>query len=246
MTAITGFFCLGVIMTNAVTEVGEFFNGWNIYRKVLENNYMHHREIYQSIEVFLCGYFAHRPFSLLDLGCGDAGFLAEALRNSAIQHYAGFDLSDPALALATTNIATLNCTASLTNDDFMKGLEHITRPFDVIFTSYALHHLNAAEKAKFFALAHDTLTEGGLLIVIDTVREPEEALPAYLKNYCQWIREEWLAFDPLEIEAIYQHITRHDLPVTAEALYTLAESAAFAQGNCLYQKPWHQAHWFAK
>lgn len=65
------------------------------------------------------------------------------------------------LALAATNSASLNCTASLTNDDFMKGLAHITL---------------------------------------------------------------------------------QDLPETVETLYTLAESAGFAQGNRLYQKPWRQAH----
>ena len=53
---------------NAVTEVGEFFTGWETYRKVLENNYMYHQEIYQAAGTLLHQQFAHQPFKLLDLG----------------------------------------------------------------------------------------------------------------------------------------------------------------------------------
>jgi len=84
-------------LSNAVTEVREFFNAWAIYRKVLANNYMHHREIYQAVTELLAEQWETRPFKLLDLGCGDASFLAQALQGRAIQHYTGFDLSDPAL-----------------------------------------------------------------------------------------------------------------------------------------------------
>ena len=36
-------------MNSAVTEVGDFFTAWVIYRKVLANNYMHHKEIYEAV-----------------------------------------------------------------------------------------------------------------------------------------------------------------------------------------------------
>jgi hypothetical protein len=55
---------------NAVTEVGEFFTSWETYRKVLENNYMYHKEIYQAVGMLLHQQFAHQPFKLLDLGVG--------------------------------------------------------------------------------------------------------------------------------------------------------------------------------
>src|SRR5664279_3324047 len=96
---------------DAVAEVGEFFTGWEIYRKVLENNYMYHKEIYQAVGMLLHQQFAHQPFKMLDLGCGDACYLANALQGTTISHYTGFDLSDPALALAADNIATLGCAA---------------------------------------------------------------------------------------------------------------------------------------
>ncbi len=232
-------------MSNAV-EVGEFFNTWAIYRKVLANNYMHHKEIYQAVKHLLAEQWEARPFKLLDLGCGDAGFLAQALQGSVIQHYTGFDLSDPALALAAENIAPLGCRAELLNIDFMAGLAQTEHRFDIIFTSYALHHLTQAEKAGFFQLAHRVLTENGMLLIIDILREPNETLPVYLDNYCQWVREQWLQCEEQEFTAICQHIRNNDFPETFAILSALAEAADFCPASSIYQLPWHQALSFSK
>ncbi|MFI3154615.1 MAG: class I SAM-dependent methyltransferase [Methylococcaceae bacterium] len=233
-------------MSNAITEVGEFFNAWAIYRKVLTNNYMHHKEIYQAVKVLLVEQWENRPFKLLDLGCGDGSFLAQALQGKAIQHYTGFDLSDPALALAAENIAPLGCRAELTNIDFMAGLAQTTERFDIVFTSYALHHLTQAEKAEFFRLAYSALTENGMLLIIDTLREPDETLPVYLDNYCQWVREQWLECDEQEFTAIFQHIRNNDFPETVAVLSALAEAADFCPATRLYHLPWHQLLSFSK
>lgn len=231
-------------MTDTVTEVGEFFNAWAIYRKVLDNNYMRHREIYLSLAAWLHEHWAARSFKLLDLGCGDASFLAEALQGTDISHYTGFDLSDPALALAAENIARLGCSAKLINGDFMEGLMQTSERFDVIFTSYALHHLTLAEKARFFILARAALIDGGMLIVIDTMREPQETLPVYLDGYCSWVRETWTHCEEPEFEAIFQHIRNNDLPETVETLHALTVIAGFNRIDCVHQLPWHKAFCF--
>ena len=57
-----------------------FFDVWQTYRKVVAANYMHHLEIKVHIERVLRAQFANRPFSFLDLGCGDAATLAGAGR----------------------------------------------------------------------------------------------------------------------------------------------------------------------
>jgi hypothetical protein len=46
---------------------------------VVATNYMHHMEIKAHIERVLRAQFAGRPFSFLDLGCGDAATLAPLL-----------------------------------------------------------------------------------------------------------------------------------------------------------------------
>jgi cyclopropane fatty-acyl-phospholipid synthase-like methyltransferase len=232
-------------MSNAVTEVGEFFNAWAIYRKVMANNYMHHEEIYQAVKNFLAEQWADRPFKLLDLGCGDAFFIAKALQGRAIRQYTGFDLSAPALDLAAENIAPLGCQVELVNTEFMAGLKQADERYDIVFTSFALHHLTQPEKAEFFRLAHKVLADDGMLLLIDTMREPHETLPVYLDNYCGWISEKWLQCED-EFSAIFQHIRNNDLPETVSTLSGLAEAAGFDPATPVYRILWHQVLFFRK
>ncbi|PNE10575.1 MAG: methyltransferase type 12, partial [Beijerinckiaceae bacterium] len=86
-----------------------FFDVWHTYRKVVAANYMHHKEIKAQLERVLLAQFASRPFSFLDLGCGDAATLAPLLASMAVQRYKGVDLSETALALAAENLKALSC-----------------------------------------------------------------------------------------------------------------------------------------
>ena len=152
-------------MSTRKNEVSEFFTMWAIYKKVLTNNYFHHNQIYQAVSTLLAERFEQQPFTLLDLGCGDASFLTQALQGKAIKLYRGYDLSDPALILAAKNIATLNCKTELINIDFMTGMRQTNTKFDIIFISFALHHLTLKEKTEFFHLANNSLTENGLSLI---------------------------------------------------------------------------------
>ena len=222
-------------MSTRKNEVSEFFTMWAIYNKVLTNNYFHHNEIYQAVSTLLAERFEQQPFTLLDLGCGDASFLTQALQGKVIKLYRGFDLSDPALILAAKNIDTLNCKAELINIDFMTGMRQTNTKFDIIFTSFALHHLTLKEKTEFFHLANNSLTENGLLLVIDLMREPNETLPNYLDNFCQMIRDTWLKLNEYELTACIQHVRNSDLPETRALLSTMAESMHFSPAVNHYQ-----------
>jgi cyclopropane fatty-acyl-phospholipid synthase-like methyltransferase len=221
-------------MSTGKTEVSEFFTMWAIYNKVLTNNYFHHNEIYQAVSTLLAERFEKQPFTLLDLGCGDAHFLTHALQGKVIKLYRGFDLSDPALILAAKNIGTLNCKSELINIDFMTGMRQTNTKFDIIFTSFALHHLTLKEKTEFFRLANNILTDNGLLLVIDLMREPNETLPMYLDNFCQMIRNTWLKLNEHELTACIQHVRNSDLPETKAILSGLAESMHFSPAVNLY------------
>ncbi len=225
----------------AVTDVGEFFTSWEAYRKVLENNYMHHKEVYQAVSVLLHEKLFDQPFKMLDLGCGDACYLAKALQGTAISHYTGFDLSEPALVLAADNVGALGCSVNLLNIDFKDGLAQVAERFDVIFSSYAVHHLNNEEKANIFALARQSLTEKGFFLMIDLMREPAESLPAFLDGYCQWMSDTWTNLNAEEISGFRQHIRHYDTPETVDTLSALAEIAGFSKVTTVFKLPWHQA-----
>jgi len=215
--------------TDSKTEIGEFFNAWNAYRKVLENNYMFHKEIYQVVGQLLREQPQDKPFKLLDLGCGDASFLSQALQGAAINYYTGYDLSEPALNLAAENIGQLDCRMELVNGDFMAGLSNTREPFDIIFTSFAVHHLTYPEKAEFFQLARAALADDGFLLMIDIMRDPGQNLSDYLDAYCLGVQTNWLQLEPEEMTASCHHIRHYDLPETAETLAALAKAAGFRE-----------------
>src|SRR5262249_46267857 len=78
-----------------------FEREWLTYRKIIDNNYSFHREVYGELHRILVDE-AVQPFRFLDLACGDASVTVTALRGTRAAHYHGIDLSQAALDLART------------------------------------------------------------------------------------------------------------------------------------------------
>src|SRR5579859_7791739 len=85
-----------------------FQREWQTYRKVVDNNYMFHREVYGRLHQILIEE-APQPYRFLDIACGDASASVNVLRRTRISHYHGIDLSTPALDLAREALRTLRC-----------------------------------------------------------------------------------------------------------------------------------------
>src|SRR2546423_607992 len=111
---------------------------------------MQHDEIDGDVRRILADRYETRPFVLLDLGCGSARHLARALQGRSVSRYVGYDLSDVALAHARRNLTGLGCPVELHRGDLLESLRVGGEKFDVVLTSFALHHLAAAQKSTFF------------------------------------------------------------------------------------------------
>jgi SAM-dependent methyltransferase len=172
-------------VTNTATE--NFFDEWTIYEQILARNYMHHDDIFRDVEHFLADRYGNSSFSLLDLGCGSARHVALALQGRSVSLYVGYDLSDVALAHAARNLAVPKFPVDLFRGDLLDGVRTGGETFDVIFSSFALHHLSSVQKAEFFQSAHERLDEGGVLLLIDTMRDDGEERANYLDRYCSWL-----------------------------------------------------------
>ena len=162
----------------------EFFNQqWKIYQKLLNNNYMAHREIYSHLHELLVNYF-QKPFTMLELGCGDASFTSQALLNTHITSYKGIDLSIPALEIAKQNMTVAQFNATFTQDDFSVAIAELAQSqphtFDAIFMSFALHHLNLEQKDEFIGQIKPLLTSDGVFILIDIISQEEEERETYI------------------------------------------------------------------
>ena len=222
------------------TSATAFFDTWQTYRKVVAANYMYHIEIQADIERLLRAQFAARQFSFLDLGCGDAATLAPLLAGMTVQRYKGVDLSETALALAAENLKFLSCPVELAHCDILAALEAETGHYDVVYTSFALHHLSTDQKAAFFRLVAQRLAKDGVLVLTDVVREDDESLPVYLRHYCDWLRRDWEGLDADEIAAICDHIENNDRPETLAELQSLAQAAGLTDATVVARYGWHR------
>lgn len=134
----------------AASQRNELFNTWTLYDQVLDHNCMFHEELYRDVHTFIAQRYVDHPFTLLDLGCGSARHMAVALKASKISHYVGYDLSPMALVHAKSNLDVLGCPIVLHQKDFLDGVDETQDKFDVIFCSFALHHLSSVDKQDFF------------------------------------------------------------------------------------------------
>lgn len=224
-------------MTEPNKDAEDFFETWSIYRKIVAANNMFHREIYADVKKLLSG--LDSGFSLLDLGCGDAACLAPVLADLPIAHYQGVDLSETALSLAAENLRALPGTIGLQRADLLQALLDSEARYDVVFSSFAVHHLSLPQKTAFFQVAHSRLNENGMLLLIDTVREEEEDLPAYLNAYCAWLRQDWIGIEPEEKDIACRHIIDNDFPEDLGTLQAISRQAGFGDCRELSRYRWH-------
>ncbi len=222
-----------------------FFHVWDTYAKVVAANYMFHMEIGRAIKDALRSRFGERPFSILDLGCGDAATFAPLLGGFQVKSYRGADLSEAALALARQNLAGLSAPVVLTQADLMSELKS-AEPHDLIYISFALHHLTTDGKVEFFRVASQKLSPGGLLLVADVVREEGQSLPDYLSSYSEYLREVMVTLDPSERVAIRSHFVSFDQPEPCSVLRAQAEAAGLTLLDVTTPHKWHCLLPFAK
>ncbi|KAB8319024.1 class I SAM-dependent methyltransferase [Tolypothrix campylonemoides VB511288] len=219
----------------------EFFNQqWKTYQKVLNNNYMGHREIYSHLHELLVNYF-QKPFTMLELGCGDASLTSQALLNTHIASYKGIDLSIPALEIAKQNITIVQCNATFTQGDFCELVAELAQSqqntFDAIFMSFALHHLHLEQKDDFIGQLKPLLTPDGVFILIDIVRQEEEDRETYIKRYLEGVQKHWSLLTPEEYLMVENHITSSDFPETRSTFQEISQKHGFTRIDCLYHDP---------
>ena len=219
----------------------EFFNEqWQLYQKVLSENYMGHREIYDILHDFLVEYY-DKPFNMLDLGCGDASFSSQVLLDTKINSYCGIDLSEPALEIARDNMAKLPGEKIFIQGNLFDLVlqlgQNRQNNFDAILASFSLHHLNLEQKECLIARLPQLLKANGVFLLIDIVRLPGEDREVYIRRYLENVRQYWSLLTPQEFFKVEEHISSSDFPETQETFYSLAQKYKFSQVDCLYSDP---------
>ncbi|MEN9681306.1 MAG: hypothetical protein RLZZ627_1199 [Pseudomonadota bacterium] len=204
----------------------EFFLAtWQVYRKIVDGNYMYHREIFREI-LNLMRKGAHRQPTILDLGCGDAGTIRPILEQIPFSSYTGADASQPALEIAKEELKAFGDQIELQCSDMLSFLKaNTSRNFEVILASFSLHHLDTEQKRDFLALCKQRLTSRGQLIIVDVFRNAHQSREDYLDAYCEDMSYRWSSLTPEEGQIAIEHVRNHDFPESLENFLQIAEEA---------------------
>lgn len=214
-------------MHSSIDPTQIFIRNWEIYQKVISANYMKHLELGEHAQKHLHYFNQFKPLSILDLGCGDAKQLSEQLKSLTVCAYTGYDLSEQATSFALKNLDT-----SISNPTFKIGkMEELikadTETYNVIYSSFAIHHLRDEKKQELINDCYSKLDKKGLFILIDIKREPAQSIESYKTSYTNWILNDWHELNIDEKEAIIDHLSTCDIPVELTSYIEFAEKAGF-------------------
>ena len=218
-------------------SIQAFFDAqWKVYQKLMSHDYLFHKEVYGVLHQFLNRHFA-QPFTFLDLGCGDAVFSSEALRETRVAHYEGVDLSEVALQGARKNLAGLPSEIKFTMGNFHEHIAQRKSPADAILIGLSLHHLHSDGKADFLKHCRPLLRPGGVLFVFDPYCAEGETRDAFVVRWWKDCEKTWEALTPEELVLVHDHINTCDFPESPSTLAGFAQKAGFAKTETLWKSP---------
>jgi SAM-dependent methyltransferase len=216
------------------TTVSLFQQHWRVYRIMVEENFLCHREVYACLHDVLAGLEA--PFRFLDVGCGDAACAAVALRGTHVASYHGIDLAPEALAAAQVNLGGLPCPVSLEVGDYADALHHRTAPADVVWIGLSLHHSRHPAKRAVLRDVRRILVSGGLLLLYENTRRDGESRATWLARW-DLQRPAWTTYDDADWTMMRDHVRAADHPETCSDWHRLAEATGFHEVRELFVAP---------
>jgi ubiquinone/menaquinone biosynthesis C-methylase UbiE len=221
--------------TTDASTLAVFQRDWALYRKMVDNNFLFHREAYARLRDFLLGEFA-KPFRFVDIACGDAGASVEALRGTQATAYRGTDFSVPALQLARQAVGRLSCPATLEHSDFLESVGGKPNSADIIWIGLSLHHLRTPDKRAFMRKVRGDLADGGAFLIYENASPDGEDREGWMRRW-DLQRPLWTAYSDEEFEAITRHVHRADFPETDASWRALGMDSGFSSVRELYGAP---------
>jgi ubiquinone/menaquinone biosynthesis C-methylase UbiE len=212
-----------------------FLNEWQIYRKVVDNNYLYHREVYGCLKDILT-HEVHGPFRFLDIACGDASATLTALSGTKVAEYAGIDLSEAALQIAGATLSELGVPVRLRQGDFAQLLPQWNEPADVVWIGLSLHHLVSPGKLQVMKEVRRILSNQGKFLIYENTSPDGEDREGWMSR-AEQRRTTWIECTPYELEVMGAHVRASDFPETDTSWHELGRQAGFNRVTERYRSP---------
>lgn len=225
-------------------ETALFRKSWTLYDAITEKNYMFHREIYALVTRLLAQRHTGGGYTVLDLGCGNARFLAPCLKQVPPARYDGVDLSAAALEEAREHLQGV-AGLTLHHMDMLQAVTEADAAFDIIFSGFAVHHLDYEAKQRLLQACAAKLAPGGVFVMVDIVREDGQTREQYLDGYLQTMRTHWTAVQPDHLDEACAHVSTFDFPETLTDLRRMATAAGLTKTEVVERHAQHHVLMFS-
>ncbi len=209
-----------------IDEIRAFFESWDLYTTVIQENYMIHTEVMAYIMRRLTE-LGWSDLNILEVGCGDAHVVSELARFVTIERYCGIELSKIAMDFAAAKLEGKVEKLDLINGEMAQEIGGVEGKFDLILAGYTVHHLDTEAKRRFLAALREKLYPGGLLVVYDVVHRQEESREQYIDRAVAFFEENWTALTPEQRQRVKDHVRQNDIPESWEGWREVAEESGY-------------------
>jgi ubiquinone/menaquinone biosynthesis C-methylase UbiE len=198
-------------MDPLIQQQALFDQSWNVYKKIVKADFMHHNLFMQLSAEEIRKIDSKNPISILDIGCGDASPFIPLLKIRPVASYTGYDLSEVAIAYSRKNLELTGITYELKTGNMTELIHTEPQTFDLIYSSFVIHHLSDEAKTNFFSAIAKKLKPRGKFIYIDVFRTNEISVDQYRREYAEIINN-WSELDQEEKNLVINHISQFDFP----------------------------------
>jgi cyclopropane fatty-acyl-phospholipid synthase-like methyltransferase len=231
---------------NEPNSASQYFNNnWKKYQETIKNNTLCHREMAAALNTFLIDNMAARNFTLVDVGCGDGSTIIPVLIGKSLTKYIGIDGAAEVLKLAENNFSVINSEKEFICDNMVNAIAKLPAPVDVIFTSYAVHHLSRQHKIDFIQTCQNKLGTNGYLIMIDGVLKRNQTRDEWLEDLSNQIKVTQ-QLTPEELHFRMQHPRKDDFPEEIATFEAIAKDQLWRKFEVLVDKEIYAFMVFAK
>ena len=220
-----------------ITEV--FRKSWTTYQKVLAFNHLNHNEIIAAFRQELQAFDGNDNIAVLDIGIGDAWLPTKLLSlpgmPTNLRLFVGVDSSAEPLTVARSTARIPARDIEFIQSDMSNYLRNCpANSFNIVMSSYAIHHLDTAGKASLCHDIYRSLAPGGIVLWADVYNH----VPGSTREevMVRW-EERFMGYEGMTLEEkidIWNHVSIYDLPEDLVSMQTILENAGFVDFKTPY------------
>lgn len=210
---------------------------WGIYLKLLRSNAMNHLDIAALLRQLIDNRL-NRPFSFIDLACGDSSLAHSILKDTHVDSYAGIDLNRRALDLASDIMKDVPYEMTHFEEDMVTAIENRPGSADMIWCGFSIHHLKTpTQKQEMLNAIYRAINPGGFFVCFEPTCHADETRDSFISRGQEQVRERFSVLSDEEFAHMWDHIRAHDYPESSETWIEMGETAGFSQSREIFRMP---------